>query len=331
MTTRVTPEPDDSLDVLIIGAGMAGLTAARALVEAGCRVRVVDKGKAPGGRLASRRMGGATFDHGAQFFVASDPRFQALICDGQAAGVIKEWNCAAGEEGDGRARWRGHPCMRALAVHLACGLDVILDVTITAVRVRDGYCEVEGVQGELHRARAVILTAPVPQSLVMLKAGGVTVPEGMKLPLESVDYERCLAVLVTLDRPSRLPATGFVPPSGGPIAWMAATQSKGVSAEPGVIIHATHAFSVDYWDRDRADVGRMLVQAASQWMGAGVTDVQVHGWRYARPLRTEDRPCAILSASPLLVLAGDALGGPHLEGAARSGWAAAAAVRQSLT
>ena len=63
MTTRVTAEPDNSLDVLIIGAGMAGLTAARALVEAGCRVRVVDKGKAPGGRLASRRMGGATFDH----------------------------------------------------------------------------------------------------------------------------------------------------------------------------------------------------------------------------------------------------------------------------
>ncbi len=63
MTTRVTAEPDDSLDVLIIGAGMAGLTGARALVEAGCRVRVVDKGKAPGGRLASRRMGGATFDH----------------------------------------------------------------------------------------------------------------------------------------------------------------------------------------------------------------------------------------------------------------------------
>ena len=125
----------------------------------------------------------------------------------------------------------------------------------------------------------MILTAPVPQSLVMLKAGGVAVPEGMQLSLESVDYERCLAVLVTLDRPSRLPATGFAPPSGGPIAWMADMQSKGASAEPAVIIHATHAFSVDYWDRDRADVGRMLVHAASQWMGAGVTDVQVHGWR----------------------------------------------------
>jgi len=99
MTTRVNPEPDDSLDVLIMGAGMAGLTTARALVEAGCRVRVVDKGKAPGGRLASRRMGGATLDHGAQFFAASDPRFRALIYDWQAAGVIKEWNCAAGEGG----------------------------------------------------------------------------------------------------------------------------------------------------------------------------------------------------------------------------------------
>lgn len=52
------------------GAGMAGLTAAAELQRAGCRGLVLDKGRGVGGRLASRRIGGASFDHGAQFITA---------------------------------------------------------------------------------------------------------------------------------------------------------------------------------------------------------------------------------------------------------------------
>lgn len=66
-------------DVLVIGAGMAGLTAAMALRRAGRSVHVLDKGRGVGGRMASRRIGDATFDHGAQFITARDPRFVAAI------------------------------------------------------------------------------------------------------------------------------------------------------------------------------------------------------------------------------------------------------------
>ena len=48
------------MDVLIIGGGMAGLTAASELQGAGCRVLVLDKGRGVGGRLASRRIGALT-------------------------------------------------------------------------------------------------------------------------------------------------------------------------------------------------------------------------------------------------------------------------------
>ncbi|NIR36133.1 MAG: FAD-dependent oxidoreductase, partial [Actinobacteria bacterium] len=50
---------------LVIGAGMAGLTAARLLTDRGADVLVVDKGRAVGGRMATRRVGDAAFDHGA--------------------------------------------------------------------------------------------------------------------------------------------------------------------------------------------------------------------------------------------------------------------------
>ena len=55
-------------ETLIIGAGLSGLSAAQTLVRSGRSVLVVDKGRGVGGRLATRRIGDATLDHGAQFF-----------------------------------------------------------------------------------------------------------------------------------------------------------------------------------------------------------------------------------------------------------------------
>jgi renalase len=60
------PDKPQTTDVLIVGAGIAGLAAATDLHAAGRTVLVVDKGRGVGGRLASRRIGAATFDHGAQ-------------------------------------------------------------------------------------------------------------------------------------------------------------------------------------------------------------------------------------------------------------------------
>ncbi len=53
--------------VIVVGAGIAGLAAAVRLTAAGVDVTVVDKGRGVGGRLATRRIGDATLDHGAPF------------------------------------------------------------------------------------------------------------------------------------------------------------------------------------------------------------------------------------------------------------------------
>ena len=55
-------------DVLIVGAGLAGLLAANALQAAGQTVRVVEKARGVGGRLATWRLGPGRGDYGAQFF-----------------------------------------------------------------------------------------------------------------------------------------------------------------------------------------------------------------------------------------------------------------------
>jgi renalase len=71
---------DGQFDIVIIGGGMAGLSAATALAKTGASVTVLDKGRGPGGRMAARRVeiGGeqVSFDHGAQYLTARDPAFR---------------------------------------------------------------------------------------------------------------------------------------------------------------------------------------------------------------------------------------------------------------
>ena len=56
----------NNLGVLIVGAGISGLTLARRLSNAGEIVTVFEKSKGVGGRLATRRGSGLLWDHGTQ-------------------------------------------------------------------------------------------------------------------------------------------------------------------------------------------------------------------------------------------------------------------------
>ena len=74
--------------VVIVGAGMAGLTAARRL-QRFVDVVVLDKGRGVGGRLATRRVGDATFDHGAQFLTTRTPEFTETAQELLGVGIIR--------------------------------------------------------------------------------------------------------------------------------------------------------------------------------------------------------------------------------------------------
>lgn len=314
--------------VLVLGAGLAGLAAARTLRDAGRTVVVLDKGRGPGGRLATRRLGRAVLDHGAQFFTVRDDALQRQTDDWMARGLVTEWTRGFGPEPDGHPRYVAVDGMAALAKDLARGLDVRTRHEVDAIiPTPDGYAlTFVGGSADVVEGAAVVATAPVPQTLAVVRAGGLALDPDLVSGLERIAYHRVLALLVRLDgEPALAPPGAIQQPEDPTFTFIADNRAKGISPDPALTFHAAAALSSRLWDRSDRDVTEHLLAEAAPWFGeARPLEVQLKRWRHATPVEPwPERAVLAAQRSGPLVLAGDAFGGPKVEGAYRSGLAAA--------
>jgi renalase len=317
------------MKVVIVGAGMAGACAAAALVDGGHQVVLLDKGRGVGGRMATRRIGDATLDHGAQFFTVRTDEFAKVVDPLIRSGVVAEWCRGFGRDPDGHPRYRGTSGMASVVKHvLPAGCEVRTGCLVFAIhRAATGW-RVMLDDGSGVDADAVIVTAPLPQAFSLLVAADVEMPEA----LFRTEYDRTLGLLAVLDRPldidSALLAAG---PSGGVrdatgFTFIADNQRKGLSVVPAVTFHFDPAFSEASWDDDRDVIAAAMIERARPWLGtADIVDVEVKRWRFATP-RTVWPERTWLDSTETIALAGDAFAGPRVEGAALSGIAAAGAL-----
>ncbi len=333
-----TDDPSHDAQVVIVGAGLSGLVAANALGEAGVRCLLLDKGRGPGGRLATRRLetngsGGvmARADHGAQFFTVRSPDFAELVHQWRRVGIVREWCQGFTPGGDGHPRYCAEAGMNTIAKYLASSADVETEVTVTQ-RARnnlDGAMVVTATDGRTWTAGTVLLSSPVPQSLELLERGGLDLNATVDAQLRSISYARCLALMVVLDGASALAEPGGVQLTveGDPVfSFVADNHLKGISDAVTLTLHVHDAPSLELWENNRDDTRDALVSQAQRWIGnATVQHAQLHGWKFARPLVAHPDPCVFTSlpGGSLLGFIGDAFGGAKVEGAALSGLAAA--------
>jgi predicted NAD/FAD-dependent oxidoreductase len=318
---------------LVIGAGLAGLVAARHLQKKGCQVTLLEKSKGVGGRLATRRIGEAVFDHGAQFFSVHSMFFRILAEDMQDAGVIQPWsrgflNAFRQESFDGYLRFRGTHGMTDVAKFLAQDLSIRLNEKAVQIEQLAGSWRVTCESGHIAEADALMITAPLPQALALLEKNSnvVFADEKQHQRLSAIKYEPCIALMVQLDGPTGIPEPGAIALNEPtePIQWIADNRMKGISTVESVTVHATPHFSRKHYKNDKEENAQLLWAAVQPFVKAQPIDIQVHNWLYSQPAQTLIEPFARINDSPMLLLAGDAFGeGVKVEAAVNSGLAAA--------
>ena len=147
----------------IIGAGMAGITAARSLIAAGHNVQIFEKSRGSGGRLASKRSDMGRVNLGAQAFSTSDPLFLEELNSWQQAGWVER------NKAD-NSYWTGTPYMSALTRNLLGDINTHFACEIRALGHNSNGWLLHDQHEQAHGPfQQLIVAIPAPQAEVLLR------------------------------------------------------------------------------------------------------------------------------------------------------------------
>ncbi len=302
--------------VLIVGAGIAGVACGRALHDAGVPVRLVDRGRVPGGRMASRRIDDRYVDTGASYFTARDERFSAVVRDWQARGLAREWTdtfvtVPGGETKTGPVRWAAAGGLRSLVTDLAAELDVEQHREVTTV-APTGTGPGLLVDGE--PAGTVVLAMPDPQALRLLDP---SLSEARALIAER-EWEATLALV------ARFPARtwdfdgAFV--DDATLSWVADDGSRRGDGAPVLVAHSTPAFARPRLADPVAAETELVAALRRSFDLPEPVSTYVQRWTFSKPAGGRYEPYGLVGgASSTLGFCGDGWGASKVEAAWLSG------------
>ena len=315
----------------VIGAGLAGAICARTLQDHNLEVVLLDKGRRPSGRLASRARPDGSFDFGAQYFTARDPRLARSIEAWKARGLIAPWSgpfVRLDKNGSSEAavhepRYVGVPSMDALVAHLLEGLDVRFEQRAREIRPAGSGAQVILDGAALH-FDLVLVATPAPQAAALLGAWPT-----LARRLEAVRVAPCWALMAKM--PEGLGLTwGGARAKDDVISWIARDRTKpGRPSAETWVVHASADWSKVHLEESREEVEAALMEAAQRLTGinAAPLELRAHRWRYALVEEPVGEDC--LLEAPVGVC-GDGLLGGRVEAALLSGTALAGRVLGAL-
>lgn len=297
--------------VVIVGAGLAGLACAKHLTQQGLSVLILDKAKGPGGRVSSKRTEDYPVDLGAQFFTVRTPEFRAQVDQWISEGQVSEWAprmalatpSTFSESPDRHTRYVGSPKMGAIGHAAAQGLEI---------RPQSRVVEVSKTltleTGEKVSFDRLVLACPADQTAELIN---------IQLPAQAP----CWSAWVDIDTEQPFDAA-FVKDS--PIGWVANDSSKpGRKSKQRWVMQATREWSQDFLETPPEWAMGELQQALHQILPNAfeVNHGAIHRWRYARPWPSdESMATSSIQFTENIWVCGDYLNGGRVEGAWQSGY-----------
>ncbi|QIL73001.1 FAD-dependent oxidoreductase [Diaphorobacter sp. HDW4B] len=331
--------------IAVIGAGMAGIAAARTLTQAGHDVTVFEKQAEASGRTSVVNSVCGTYDVGAQYFTVRDARFQKAL--DTVPGLCRAWSVntvrvldeagrvVAAAPPPGERHWVATPAMDALvktwAQPLADKSRLVVNTTIVAI-------ERDVVSPDQWQLRAqlpdggnsvqagfdtVLLAVPAPVAQA-IQGEHQTLWEEQ---LAKVETAPCWTLMLGFPQAVRPGLTTLGPQWNAArsthhrIAWLARESSKpGRSQVERWTVQASPQWSLEHVNDDPARVQAKLLRAFSEVTGIRATpsQIDIRRWRHARTMMPLGQS-ALWDDDAQLGMCGDWCLGHRLEDAFISG------------
>ena len=302
------------IPIAIIGAGITGIACAQRQKEAGLKSVIFDKGRGIGGRVATRRIGGLQFDHGAQYVSAHGREFAAVLENLIVSGSATPW-CTVNEN----IGIVGSPGMSSLAKALAMDLEVRQNARVTSIEKIGNNWRFKTNDTD-QTARTLIITVPSPQVPALL---GLEHPLVSKL--KGVSFAPCLTLMAAVC----VPVSSMVwDDPNSSVSWIAQDSSKpnrSASDASTWVAHAGAKFSEQNLEKTPVELVDLMLPMLCDRLGVGLDQVSyasVHRWLYAHVIAPFGLPFLEHECSSLY-LAGDWCIGSDVEAAWTSGTALA--------
>jgi len=311
-------------DILMIGAGLAGLTLARELSALGKKILLLEKSRSPGGRLSTRRSDFGSFDHGAQYLTSRTSGFTSLLNQFSQSGDLALWNP------DGKDSthpwWVGKPGMSTLGKAMARDLTIEYDTRATGIVKQDQdfliHTESRSGAGPDYLASRVVVAIPAPQALELL------IPlDPAFVRLKKVTMAPCWSAMLAFD--ARLQGVPDLIRGREPdlLSLIARNGSKPARTGETFVLHATPQWSREHIESERDAVKSAMASAVREQTGLGENlpdpaHFEVHRWLYALVETPLDQPF-LGNRENTLFACGDWCIGGRAEAAHQSGEALA--------
>lgn len=322
-------------DIAVIGAGVAGLTAAYGLRGLSADVTVFEKSRGFGGRMATRGRHGCRYDHGASYFTAPSDRVDDLVrAHLPTSGLVKIgrpiWYFD--EEGEltrpsspyeTRPKWtyrQGISRLGKLLAHFS-GATIRREREVERLAYEGSYWGVRTKNGvSFSPFDAVILTPPAPQAARILTASTI---EGARVDrirraVAAIDYTSQYSFVFAYDRQLSRPGGfyGVVNEEGDhPLQWIAFEHDKPGHVREGhnmVIVQTAPEWTAERLNEEPdqyvPDVREMTEEIlVSDLRYPAWYDIQ--RWRYARPTSALSGDMVSVGTPLGLFVAGDYVSG----------------------
>lgn len=272
-------------DIIIVGAGLTGLTLAQNFKAQGRRCLLLDKSRGIGGRLATRRFSDLGLDHGAPYLSNPDPFkvFEARRVLGSSEGFYIEGG------------------MNQLPKALAEGLEIKRQQKVRLINSDLDSWNIQTEEGLSLNCKNLIITAPLPQAIELLEVNNLFNNDHSSL--KDISYKRALIYLVTLKEiPNLFSSLEF---EGNKILLM-----RERSLHPrGLVIHFNDEFTEKYFEESEDRILQKMKELFLRSpLGSLEIEVQdIKKWRYSRALHTSEM--SFVQIAPGLILTGDAFNG----------------------